>query len=431
MNAILECEVVLSKKFEAVCDDGEPIAIHIMSVSGNKGRAIVRLTCKPGVAEKDLAKIGETSLMLKVVGASDDVRSLEDDTRRVGNLVGGVPTAVEAAIARTSPHVPEGDPYRGPMPVTDGVMPVAAPRAPVVAQAAPAPAPAVETPPAAPQPPPNPFAGLQGNPDAMKLLMMALAAAGLPVPQLQATPQGATVPAPAPAPKPQVRDNCIMSYDELMAELNSIPGVDNVPRMPTDRKLTPRETDMILSQMPRLRRKAYLRNNLQAQLMVGDLFTTLDGSGYCLALLPGAAFDLTRVPARNILNSTDLKWCFETGKVELVNTAMYAASFKKVQQDIENSEPTTLPVYSGGARTSPHDSSGGMVENIAAGSAMTDEKDAIHIGGQGPEPISVAISATGDEPPSAVYEESPQMQALIGNLPREKAPPPSQPRRVR
>ena len=430
MNIVLECEVVLSKKFEAVCDDGEPISIHITSVNGNKGRGIIRIACKPGVSEKDVTKIGETSLMFRVTGASDDVVTLEDDTRRVGNIVGGVPTAVEAAIARTNPHVPEGEPYRPPS-VNDAV------RTAVVAEAARVPAPVAAMVPApAPMPAPvlaqeapapvNPFAGLAGNPDAIKLLMMALAAAGLPVPTAIAAQATA-----APA-RPQVRDNSITTYEELMAELNSIPDVDKMPKMPTDRKLRPSETDMILAQMPKLRRKAYLRNNLQAQLMIGDLFTTLDGSGYCLALLPGAAYDLTRVPARNILNSTDLKWCFETGKVELVNGTMYAASFKKVQQDIENSEPTTIPVYSGGARTNPHDSSGGAVENIAAGAAMTDEKDSIHIGGSGPDPISVSINASGDDaPPSAVYEDSPQMQALISNLPREKAPPPAAPRRMR
>ena len=429
MNIVLECEVILSKKFEAICENGEPISIHVTSVSGNKGMAIVRMVCKPGISEKDVAKIGETSLMLKVVGVSDDVRSLEGDNRRVGNLVGGVPTAIEAAIARTSPHIPEGEPYRGPIPLTDGMLPAGMPKTALVAPSVPPIAPAATEPPATPQNPQNPFAGLAGNPDAMKLLMMALAAAGLPIPQTQATPQGAMV-APS-APKQPVRDNCIMSYDELMTELNSISGVDDIPKMPTNRKLTPRETDMLLSQMPRLRKKAYLRNNLQAQLMVADLYTTLDGSGYCLALLPGAAFDLTRLPARNILNSTDLKWCFETGKVELVNAATYAASFKKINEDIENSEPTTLQVYSGQSRTNPHESSGGIAESVAAGSAMSDEQDAIHIGGAGPEPISVAVNSTSDEPPTAIYEESSQMQTLIGSLPPDRSHlPQSTPRRV-
>ena len=49
MNVVLECDVVISKKLEAVCDDGEPISIHVTSVSGNKGRAIVRISCKHGV----------------------------------------------------------------------------------------------------------------------------------------------------------------------------------------------------------------------------------------------------------------------------------------------------------------------------------------------------------------------------------------------
>jgi hypothetical protein len=45
--------------------------------------------------------------------------------------------------------------------------------------------------------------------------------------------------------------------------------------------------------------------------------------------------------------------------------------------------------------------------------------------------VAVRIFSGGDQPPQAVYEDNPQMQALIGQLPSQKAAPPAPPRRVR
>lgn len=421
MNMVLECDVVLSKKLEAVCENGEPISIHITSVSGNKGRAVVRMSCKDGTSENDLAKIGETSVMLKINSATDDIKTL-GESRRVGNLVGGmVPTAMEVAIARTSPHVPEGEPYRKPVSAQASFDPEPVPAARRIEPASTA---------------SNAMESAAANPQAMNLIMAALAAAGIPIPaefrNVQASTQSNASPPAVSRTVP--RDNCIMTYDELMDEIDGLPNIDNVPQLPTNRKLTPREAETITSQMPRLRRKAYLRNNLQSQFMIADLFTTIDGGGSCLAMFPGAAFDLARIPARNIKNSTELKWCFETGKVELVNSATYVASFKKVEEAYNSWDKTGgLPIYGGEvARTSPHDSSGGAAESIAAGSAMVDERESIHIGGQGPDPVSISIGGgANDAPPAEVYEENPLMQQLVGAMPRERMVPSPQPRRMR
>ena len=406
MNIVLECDVILSKKLEAICESGEPISISISQVSGNKGRGIVRLTCKNGVSEKEISKIGETSLSLKVNSMTEDIQSMGEG-RRYSNIVGGgIPESAERIIAQTSPDVPAGQPY-------------------VDRRPSPSPVAEVMSTPAA-----------VANPATINAILTALAAMGVQIPSGQVpvtTGQVAPPVASRPVAPPRPIDNSIRNYDELMTELTSIPGVDAVPKMPTDRKLTPQEAERITSQLPRLRRKAYMRNALPSQLMIGDLFTTIDGGGSCLAMLPGAAYDLSRLPARNLLNSTDLRWCFETGKVELVDSATYAACFKKVHADAEQWGRAELPVFGGtSARLSPHDSTEGTAESLAAGSGMGDDKDTIHIGGQGSDPISISVGGGPEErPPEVPWEDSPQMQTLIGNMPRTREPsPPKPPRRI-
>src|ERR1039457_5728273 len=114
MNIVLDCEVILSKKLEAICEQGEPISILVSSVSGNKGRSTVRITCKDGIKEEDLTKIGETSIQFKVVGMSEDVKTFNDPSRFT-NLISSTGTgllpAVQPAVAKTSPDTPQGSPY--------------------------------------------------------------------------------------------------------------------------------------------------------------------------------------------------------------------------------------------------------------------------------------------------------------------------------
>lgn len=405
MNVVLECEITLPKKFEAVCENGEPISIHVTSVSGNKGRAIMRMVCKNGTTSEDLTKIGETSIPVKVLSVNEDVKTLSN-VGTVSNLIGGhLPTAVEAAIARTSPDCPEGEPYVDP-------------RKPVVQAGQP--------------PPPN-----QMSPEAMKLLYAALAAAGIPMPVGMApvatqNPAPVLVQAPVAVNKP-ARDNCIASFDELISELESLPGINDVPKIPTDRKLTPREADAMMSRMPKLRRKAFVRNAMPSQLMVSDLYTSIDGgTGPCLALLPGAAYDMTRLPAKNILNSTDLKWCFETGKLEMVDGAAFAASFRKINEEAEAWSRSELTVYGGNsARTNPNAESEGTAMSLASGGSVQDESESIHVSTSDDRPISAYGGGSDDRPPEPMFEGSREMQSLVGQLPTARPQASSAPRRIR
>ena len=421
MNVVLECDFTLPKKMEAICENGEPISIHITAVSGNKCKAIMRLTCKDGVVESDILKIGDTSIPMKVTAVHDDVKTLES-VGRISNLIGGhIPTAVEAAIARTSPDIKEGEPYRKPA------------EKPVQRQAQAVPIAEPEAPAAAPQAQPG------MNPEALKLLFAALSAAGLPTQAVQAvqgimsSQAGQQASAAAPARPVAPPENSIMSYEDLMSEIASVPGINDTIKIPTDRKLSRGEAETLMARMPKLRKQAYLRNSMQSTLMVDDLFTSIDGTGPCLTLMPGMACDLTRMPARNIMNSNALKWCFETGKVELVGRASFVASFKKVQEDANMWAKSELTVYGGtSARTSPHDAEEGTAFSLAAGAGMSEEGEGIHIGGRGPDVVSLGPSDSGgDAPPAQVWEDSPHMQQLISQMPVARQQAASAPKRVR
>lgn len=423
MNVVLECDFTLPKKMEAICENGEPISIHITSVSGNKCRAIMRMVCKEGVSEADILKIGDTSIPMRVTAVHDDVKALES-VGRISNLIGGhIPTAVEAAIARTSPDIKEGEPFRKPVEkLVQRPVPVAM-------------TPEPEVPAVSPQVQPG------MNPEAMKLLFAALAAAGLPAQAVQAVQgimgaqsgQQATATATSQSRPVAPPENSIMTYDELMSEISSVPGINDIIKIPTDRKLSRGEAETLMARMPKLRKQAYLRNSMQSTLMVDDLFTSIDGTGPCLTLMPGMACDLTRMPARNIMNSNALKWCFETGKVELVGRASFVASFKKVQEDANLWAKSELTVYGGtSARTSPHDAEEGTAFSLAAGSGMSEEGEGIHIGGRGPDVVSLGPSDSGgDAPPAQVWEDNPHMQQLISQMPAARQQAAAAPKRVR
>ena len=392
MNVVLECDVVLSKKLEAICEGGEPISIQISSVSGNKGRAIIRITCKNGTLEQDIQKIGETSVMFKVNTVSDDIKTISS-TARVTNLVSGLPTSFERAMAKTDPNVPEGEAYK--YPKNDYVEQIQDPKynqkqaftqsvqQPVVQQ------------PVAQQPIPKDANNQQ---DTFKIVLAALAAAGIQIPDVFSNNQGTTstnngMPPVQPYIAPQrQKPNSIMNYDELMTELMSLPGIDQKFNIPTDRKLTPVEAESIMAKTAKLRKKAYLQNNIKSQLSISDLFTTIDGGGHCLSLLPGAVADLTRIPARNLLNSQEIKGCFENNMVSLVTESDYIASCKRIESDcIRWDREGTLPVYS----------SRDDVDVVSYS-----ESESIHVG---PESENV-------KPPS-VYGDDPLINGLVSQLP--------------
>lgn len=407
MNIVLECEVILSKKLEAICEQGEPISISISSVSGNKARAIMRLVCKDNIKDIDVGAIGETSIQFKIISASEDAKSM-DDSLRFSNIISsngeGLPAGAEKLVAKTSPDIPEGEPYVSPA-----------------------------TPSATPST--NPLEAIAGNPDAIKALASILAAAGLSLTKQDGGQIVASkVPSaklPTVSPKPaQIKEKSIQSYEELTSEIAAIPGIDKEISLPADRKLTRGEADQLFSRMPKLKKKVFIKNALQSQLLIGDFYTSLDGGGPCLSLLPGQAFDLTRVPAKNIMNSNDFRWCVETGKVIFVDAGEYAASFKRVNEEAARWGKGELPVYGGEvSRLSPSDSPGGTAEILAAGAMDTDGTIATNSSESVITPINIESSGQ-DVPPSVPYEESPEMQSIINQMPSGRASQHQGPKRI-
>lgn len=389
MNVVLECDVVLSKKLEAICENGEPISIHITSVYGNKGRAIMRVTCKDNVSENDISKIGETSLMFRVGSVSEDMKTLAG-THRVSNLVGNVlPTSYERVMAKTDPDLAQRNIDEGYIRATQGARPEDRFKDQLESDTERHTIPSQTNYPTA-------------NPDdTMKKIMEVLAAAGINVPLGSLGQQKETSRAPEvdkyipPKRQPPQPTNCIKTYEELMEELSNTPGIDKEVNIPLDRKMTLQEAESMMNRMPKLRKKAFLRNNIQSQLLIADLFTTIDGGGTCLSILPGAVVDLTRIPAKNILNCGQLKWCFETNKVQLVDESAFIASFKKLESELRKWDSEgALEVYS---------SRDEVGEPAFSGDSGT-----------------ITVGTDSEHIPPPLYEESQLMSNIVAGMPTSR-----------
>lgn len=392
MNVVLECDVILSKKLEAICENGEPISIHITSVYGNKGRAIMRVTCKDNVNENDISKIGETSLMFKVGSVSEDIKTIAG-THRVSNLIGNIlPTSYEKVISKIDPDLAQRNIDEGYRRAHQGERPEDRFKDQIESDTERHIVPSQTNYPTA-------------NPDdTMKKIMEVLAAAGINVPLGSLNQQKVTsgvpevdkyIPPKRQTPQPQQPTNCIKTYEELMEELSNIPGIDKEINIPLDRKMTPQEAESLMNRMPKLRKKAFLRNNIQSQLLIADLFTTIDGGGTCLSILPGAVVDLARIPAKNILNCTQLKWCFDTNKVQLVDESAFIASFKSLELELKKWDlEGALNVYS---------SRDEVGEPAFSGDSGT-----------------ITVGTDSEHIPPPLYEESQLMSNIVAGMPTSR-----------
>jgi len=146
----------------------------------------------------------------------------------------------------------------------------------------------------------------------------------------------------------KLTDSFIRTYDELMIELNNTPDINKEVRIVPNKKMSAAEATHLMAILPKLRKKAFLKNNLNSLLFISDLSTALDGVGACLRLMPESVFNLGNIPARNILNSIELRHCFDAKQVELVDEDVFIASFKKLESECFDNlrNEATLPVFS-------------------------------------------------------------------------------------
>ena len=327
MNCILMCEVTVSKKFEKFCEDGEPISIQIDTIKGNKGRAMLRMVSKSGSDLGEMAKIGETSLILKVTGAEEDVPTLENGMGGVSLFSGGAKidgsTATEKAVmSHSTADSKLGDPH----PLQRETI-----RQAVAAE--------------------------------LKRLSEQNRTGSQPHPSPVAP---AERPAAAPAAREEIQeeiqeavqdDTCILSYEDLIGEIGAIKDIDRevealqqVPRDSAGRQIAIKVAEAV----PKMSKHAYVKNLMKSCLIVQDIQLSAKS---CLAFQPGEVCDLSRFPAKLVRDSNDLKWCLETGKVVFVKKSDFVKYIELMSGLV--SGPSGLPVY-------------GSVEEAASGMKRSD-----------------------------------------------------------
>jgi hypothetical protein len=384
MNAVVTCEVVLSKKLEAMCEEGEPVSLQLNGTRGNKARGMLRIVTKPGVGLEDLVDIGETSLMLKTLTADDDVESILDQQRHSSiftttDMKGAAPAV--AAVAKTDNSSSQGDAHpmskKPAVPPEEKAMAVSqlrqAEAAKAQAQAAKASAPAQVR--------------QDIDPDVLaKQKKIALLEAQMR--KAREELEEAAKPAEPPA---------VSSYEELVEKLSEVEGIENeLPQLPEGRKLSRKEAIRMELSVPRLGVSVYISNELQAQLIIQDIDLSKEAS---LTLNPGEVYDLSKIPARKVLESNDLKWCIETDKVKFKSRRDYERWFATSAKQTSPMDQSPLP----------------MIDMKARDFAANVETGAISISGM----EDSALPAEVDEEGEILYGDDPNMDSLLSSMPSE------------
>lgn len=297
MNCMLVCEVTMSKKLEKFCEEGEPVSIHVDSIKGNKGRAMIRMVVKNGSDLAEMAKIGETSLILKVLNAEEDVPSLETGRSGVSMFSGvgrvdGSTATEKAVLSHATPNSKLGDPH------------------PMHKQIA------------------------KQEATAKAEVREALRQQTAPSKPQTAAPRAAPqAPEPLPentAPETVEDDNSILTYDDLMSELEGVRNIDKEIEMPkqlSGDKVGRQAAIKIAESIPRMSRHVYVRNLMKNCLIIQDIQLN---SQSCLSFQPGEVCDMSRFPAKLIRDSNDLKWCMETGKITFVTRADFVKYIESI-----------------------------------------------------------------------------------------------------
>jgi hypothetical protein len=294
MNIVVNCELVLSKKLEALCQQGEPIYIYVAPVGGNKAMAQLRMSVKDDTTEKDVLKVGETSLILRVRDFAEDVKEITAQAPQgqifgTGSLRRSDPAVQQVGAA--DPDVPAGDPH----PLTEKLEAKAKAREEKLVHQA---------------------------KEAVQRTVVAR-------PQQQA---------------PQAGPKVILSIDQLQAELNGVANIDaDIPQMEGKARTKEQRQQAIRIEMavPKLKAKVYIRNKTASRLVIDDIKLGPDQS---MSLAPHEVTDMSRFPAKLIRDSGDLMWCLENGKVDFATNADFVRYVKSLNKDFEGHDHG-LPVF--------------------------------------------------------------------------------------
>ena len=282
MNVVVGCSFTISKKLESLIEAGNPLYIQINSVNGNKGIGHMSMTTKKMPRPEE---IGNTSIMLDVISVDESTPDFQDSTPVSNFFSGGQDIEREgvgspiAKFAKVNPDSEvksyanrhEGKPIRVPQEAEGQLSKAQGVRKPI-----------------------------------------------------RQTPRQETMDelSPSPSQMPSLADKkqgSIMSYEELIAEVESLGNIDvEIPTpMGNNGRLGRAAAVQIEKQgkiAPRIKRPAFVRNVRGGHLEIADMEEKVAN---------GEIFDLGRVPARKIRDSRDLKWCLDNGLLAFCDREEY------------------------------------------------------------------------------------------------------------
>lgn len=268
MNVVVGCSFTISKKLESLIEAGNPVYIQINSVNGNKGIGHMTMTTKRLPRPEE---IGNTSIMLDVISVDESAPDFQDASPVSNFFAGGQEVGREGAgspitrFAKVNPDV-EIKSYAN----------------------------RHENPPKAPaQEAPRPIRqaarqAVTSNPS------QKIAEEELPIDE---------------APLPQDKQGSIMSYEELMTEIEAIGDVDYEPVVAGNPNGRISRTAALQAEKqgklaPRIKRPAFVRNVRGGHIEIADMEEKIADK---------EIFDLGRVAAKKLRDSRDLKWCLDNG----------------------------------------------------------------------------------------------------------------------
>ena len=101
MNITAYCLATLSKKLEKICQEG-PIFLSISALQNNKGVAQLKIVCPDGVNIESIKQIGQTSIMLSIEDAVEDIKEIGNEVP-VQNLYPSDEKVPNTKMAITNP----------------------------------------------------------------------------------------------------------------------------------------------------------------------------------------------------------------------------------------------------------------------------------------------------------------------------------------
>jgi hypothetical protein len=226
-------------------------------------------------------------------------------------------------------------------------------------------------------------------------------------------------------------DDHVISYAELIEECDKVPGVNesNIPsRKPSNGARFTRAESLAFEKdlmgMPKLRKSAFIKNNHVSMIEVGDLSL----GEHSVILAPGEVFDLSRLPARMVRDSSCLKSLImsKSGYFSFASKAEYSDWLENKTGSVSE-ERSGYKAFSG--ENARELASRSMYDGEA--SPMIDNEPSKNIGRTRFATIddNNAMEITGDELDTPMPFDSDSVTDILRDMPKERTPGISAPRK--